>query len=62
MEENVPDLVSSEVADLVPELASVVTEETNKARVPVTLITGFLGSGKVRCAHFLDVYCDASCD
>lgn len=48
MEENVPDLVASEVADLVPELASVATEEANKARVPVTLITGFLGSGKVR--------------
>lgn len=51
MDEGIPELVTSEVADLAPELAPMAIEEPNKARVPVTLITGFLGSGKV--CHYL---------
>jgi len=48
MDENVLTLVSEEVPELVPELSPVVPEEPKNERVPVTLITGFLGSGKVR--------------
>lgn len=48
MEDEVPDLVTQEGGDLAPELTpvEVITEST--PRVPVTIITGFLGSGKVR--------------
>ena len=47
MDDEIPMLVSQEDSDLVPELAPLTLTRQNLSRVPITLITGFLGSGKV---------------
>ena len=49
MEDDAPALVSQDASDLIAEVESVgVAANAAPPRVPVTLITGFLGSGKVR--------------
>ena len=47
MDEEVPTLLSSELDDSAPRLIAESEKSQNAPRVPVTLITGFLGSGKV---------------
>lgn len=48
MEDDAPALVSQDASDLIAEVESVGVAANAAPRVPVTLITGFLGSGKVR--------------
>ena len=48
MEDEVPMLVSEEGESVEEEKVLVGLERKQKKKVPITLITGFLGSGKVR--------------
>jgi hypothetical protein len=47
MDDEVPSLVSQDLDDLAPELAPIDITVEHKSKVPITVITGFLGSGKV---------------
>lgn len=48
MDDEVPELVTQDASDIVADVASVDIITDSTPRVPVTIITGFLGSGKVR--------------
>lgn len=48
MEDDVPTLVVQESGDVPSLVDDTPVQEANLPKVPVTIITGFLGSGKVR--------------
>lgn len=56
MDDDIPELVTQDASDIAPTLASVDIITDSTPRVPVTIITGFLGSGKVRRLSVLVLY------